>query len=266
MKRLGWYLHKIERGLPVASDAVSSRMVEAGYSTNSLHQCLSVQAGRVAVIAIKDQTLFEQIKAQHPYLDNASTRVLASIGGNSHDQSVSAAMVTLRSINHPHPSVVVCRGSAFESPRELQPYALIVENLENFLHLEQTLSFAQSHTSQLDVSSCEVVWASGNSINSAHNQGLLEHFEETYWLCDADAGGLQIMANALAYLPDLTVVIPSDLTDRLQNHGKPLSAKATETISKLGKLHPKLAPLASCLFQTRKQLEQESYLLNKDER
>src|SRR5690606_27423546 len=104
-------------------------------------------------------------------------------------------------------------------------------------------------------------------INSQHNIPFLASFEKTWWLVDCDAGGLQILANAARCLPQEQwhIVIPNDLEQRLIDHGAPLSDQEREKVFKLASGCPQLVPLAEKLMRLQRQLEQETYLIIRED-
>ena len=200
-----------------------------------------------------------------PY--DGSTRLTAAQTGRSHRVSVGGGMVTLRSPQSPHPVVVLVNGEGEVTvPRALAPNALIVENLENFLDVAKTVSFCEKYCGlDYPLDELEVIYGAGVQVVSTLYRPFLSRFNRLWVLSDADAGGLDICRKLMAGLSDpvnISVLVPSDLAQRLVADGSPLTESERERLQALSTETPAIADVAKILLGVGKKLEQETYLLD----
>lgn len=264
MKPLGWYLAKIAEQKAISKQAFLRQWKQAGESINFAQAVFTFGKQDCAVVTVKQMESFAQLRSRYSFSGDRTSRISAAIGGNSHSVSVDGSVVLTRNLAQPHPVVVVISHDSFIAPRELKPTALIIENLQNFLLLEETIAFAQLHT-HIDDDQLEVIFGDGHAINNALHHDLLNEFDKTWWLMDADPGGFKIISNALSYLAPqkMEVLIPSDIRKRLRHHGKPLSSKGRDEIMALASRHSILQNMAEPVIELHRQLEQETYLLTR---
>jgi len=251
--------------MPVSKKSFLKQMEKSGYSARYVLSVFEFTGKDTAIVHIKDEQALYQLIELHPFSDQPSSRINAAIGGHSHDVAVDGSLIILRSINHPHPVVIVNDSDGTSIPRPLMPQALVIENLQNFLHLETSLEFVAQHT-DLNPLLTEVIWSNGNAINNKLNSRFLTSFKRTLWLVDCDLGGIQILANAMNYLPEklMEIVVPTDLEQRLKDHGGKLSPEDRERLFTLAQKHARLTYLAEPLMRLHRQLEQETYLISKE--
>lgn len=262
MKSLGWYLTKIDQTELISKRAFLKEWSRPNLNISFVSTVFTFGERDRDIVTIKEHKLFKQLKERYCSISSRNSRIEAAIGGNSHTVRVNGSLLMIRNKEHPYPVVIMIKQDKTTIPRQLKSQALIVENLQNFLLLEATLDFVKLH-SGLDPDEIEVIWSNGNAINNALHYEFLNSFMNTWWLMDADLGGVQIMANALKYIPlqKFRVFIPLDFEWRLIHHGKELSDQEREDIMLIADKNTILQPFAKYLVRLHRQLEQETYLL-----
>lgn len=267
MISLGWYLAQIESGNPVSKRSFLKSWNAVGLSTRLLGDVFKFGPRDRFPVSVVNDELFQQLLKTHGRRPDLTNRETAAIGGFSHRVNVAGSVIVIRSEKHPHPEVVLFDANEYSAPRPLARGALIVENLQNFLKLKRLLDFACKYTDlpQRDV---EVIWSDGNAINNRHHHDFLKSFDMTYWLVDADVGGLTILSNCLGYLPDdqVQILFPDDIGDRLVDHGEHIDDKERDSIVRIANKHPHLRTIADKMYKLSRQLEQETYLLEDKEK
>ncbi|WP_166256221.1 hypothetical protein [Marinobacter salicampi] len=193
-------------------------------------------------------------------------RVDQSLMGNSHGARVSGAMVCLRSVRQPHPQVVLVndQGEISAAPGSTPAARLIiVENLENFLSLDGTLSLLPACGLSPAWQEADILYGSGNSITNSLLTPFLQQYQEIGCLFDPDPGGIR-MCDTLHQrggLPALYFLAPGDLRERLSASTRELNMKQRQQLAIHIRRSPPCAHVGGLIHTTGKHLEQETYFL-----
>lgn len=261
---LGWYLAKIQAGEPVNPKTLMKQWRAAGLSESAFHAVLDLPQSKTGLFTIKNHDAFEDIARRFGVADNSS-RINASITSNSHNVGVSGAMVIYRSLDHPHPDITLLTANGEPARnKSMKPYALLIENMENFLALDTITAFLVENTElSIDtLNQCEFIFSQGRAIQKKMTLNYLGRFQHTYWLPDLDAAGLDIYIGAQAVLGKhrTTLLYPSDLERRLRDAGKHITTDIRDTLKKLSDHSPELSRICTILINAEKTLEEEAYL------
>ena len=193
-------------------------------------------------------------------------RIDQSSMGNSHGARVSGAMVNVRSARQPHPQVVMVNDQGeISAPWGSNPAArlVIVENLENFLSLDGTLSLLPACGLSPAWQDADIVYGSGNSITNILLTPFFQQYQEIGCLFDPDPGGIR-MCDTLHQrgdLPPLYFLAPADLRERLTASTRELNMKQRQQLAIHIRRSPPCAHVAGLIHTTGKHLEQGTYLL-----
>jgi len=193
-------------------------------------------------------------------------RIDQSSMGNSHGARVSGAMVNVRSARQPHPRVVMVNDQGeISAPWGSNPAArlVIVENLENFLSLDGTLSLLPACGLSPAWQDADIVYGSGNSITNILLTPFFQQYQEIGCLFDPDPGGIR-MCDTLHQrgdLPPLYFLAPADLRERLTASTRELNMKQRQQLAIHIRRSPPCGHVAGLIRTTGKHLEQETYLL-----
>ncbi|MCL7944022.1 hypothetical protein [Marinobacter sp. ATCH36] len=193
-------------------------------------------------------------------------RIDQSSLGNSHGSRVSGAMVTVRSARQPHPQVVMVNDQGeISAPLGSTPAArlVIVENLENFLSLDGTLSLLPTCGLSPAWQDADILYGSGNSITNILLTPFFQQYQEIGCLFDPDPGGIR-MCDTLHQrgdLPPLYFLAPADLRERLSASTRELNMKQRQQLATHIRRSPPCAHVGGLIRTTGKHLEQETYLL-----
>lgn len=193
-------------------------------------------------------------------------RIDQSSLGNSHGARVSSAMITVRSARQPHPRVVMVNDQGeISAPWGSTPAArlVIVENLENFLSLDGTLSLLPACGLSPAWQDADILYGSGNSITNILLTPFFQQYQEIGCLFDPDPGGIR-MCDTLHQrgdLPPLSFLAPADLRERLSASTREINMKQRQQLAIHIRRSPPCAHVGRLIRTTGKHLEQETYLL-----
>lgn len=262
--RLSWYLAKVKSGESVNVRSLMRCWCAAGLSDSLFHGVFALPETKNGILSIKDRDEFALIESRYGAVDNTD-RISASITGNSHNVGVSGAMLIYRSLDHRHPEVALLKADG-ETARDksMKKYALLIENMENFLALDAISTFISDYTSlsMEMLGHCEFIYSQGRAIQKQITLNYLSQFEHTYWLPDLDAAGLDIYLGAQRVLgtKNTTLLYPKDLVDRLTWSGKPITADIRNLLKTLSTASDELCSVCTLLINAEKTLEEEAYL------
>lgn len=191
-------------------------------------------------------------------------RISAARQNQSHKHKVEGSLLLVRNSNT-HPQVVVFdKHGSYDVPCRIRRRALVLENRQNFLSIEQTKEFIRQFVSLFpdDFDELTVVFAEGNEISNALHERFLSQFEHIYLLLDLDLGGLRIAKNLhnLLATTSFTFLLPDDIEHRLSEVVEVASSEHIEEAIAIGQKVPFLTPAAKLIKSFRRTLEQESYL------
>jgi hypothetical protein len=257
------YLAKIEAGQAINLEVLLERLVEAGCQRHELLRLFtSTRLGKTRYqIHITDSTAFAAlIERFRP--SGLAGRIGAAFDGDSHRASVSGSYLLIRSQSHPHPVVALYEVDHWQAPRPTGQVGVIVENLENFLDLERTLTLITGllHRAHTEI---ELIYGSGNQVTNRLNTAFLDSFSELHCLFDVDPGGLRMYATLRKQLPSsrLRFLAPADVEERLGRSRYSLSGQSSQDILQYAGLSPETDQLIHHMRRQNAVLEQETYLL-----
>jgi len=150
----------------------------------------------------------------------------------------------------------------YRSPITLSNDALVIENRQNFIDVEQTVQFLEKHTGFKLKPGMNIIFAEGNVISNALHKKFLSQYQHIHLCMDVDLGGLTIAKNLMSLLPKtaFSFMVPRDIEQRLARVVLRKEKHYIDAVIQLGVSTPALAPYASLIKNTQKTLEQESYL------
>lgn len=195
-------------------------------------------------------------------MKNPHASINQATQNNSHSQNVDGSLLLVRNGSN-HPQVALINGNGIATyPAQQNKQALIIENRELFLKIEQTQTFLQRYCDMPNLAHFDVIFSIGNEISNQLHQGFLSHYERMYLFFDMDLGGLTIAKNLANALPTkkMLYVYPHDIHERLSNVVQLELNTTISTIMTIAKDYPQYADVAHILMKHRKKLEQESYL------
>ncbi|WP_324730647.1 hypothetical protein [Pseudomonas paeninsulae] len=265
MARIYSYLSSIRVGHPINFQAFAKEMFGQGKSMVYLLDTFSVsKVGRNShqVTVLREDRFAELIREYEP--SAITGRIGAAFDGDSHREAVSGSLLITRSVSQPHPSVVLLGEHAWVSPHAPRLAALLVENLENFLALEQTLAFLAGCGVVERSDDLDIIFSAGNQITNRLNVPFLSQYQSLYCLFDADLGGLKMYRTLLHSLPDKTEVVfvyPGDIARRLGASRYLLSRQARQDLLEFVGLSKETNELIGLMRDSQKALEQETYLM-----
>lgn len=144
---------------------------------------------------------------------------------------------------------------------ELSSCALLVENLENFLALEQTLAVLP-YCGWAPTEPVDLLYAAGNQVTHSILQPFLSRYAELNCLFDPDPGGIHMFRTLHKRMPQhlIRFLYPSDIEERLVASNRLLKAKERQDLLNYAGIASEVDSLISLLRQTNRTLEQETYL------
>lgn len=258
------YLNKLENGDPVHQRHFLRGANELGFDPDELLN------GARREFEKKDSCRYvgcnlEVLKAWRDALEarHESARIDGASLGNSHNARVSGAMLTLRSRQQRHPQVILVEGNNVHVPTATARYAVIVENLENFLALDATLSLFPSCGLSPQWQDADVLFGSGNSVTNRLLTPVFQRYQEVGCLFDPDPGGIRMFDTLYQRgdLPGLRFLAPSDIEARLSGALCRITTAQRQELAALMERTPPIARVAALIRQYGRHLEQETYLI-----
>ena len=257
------YLEKIIQGKPV-NYPVFKKLVESNTPYQVSSKSVQIQKERGDLYKVK--FLSDELKDSLNRLAglDVTSRVSLATQNKSHSQKVSGSMINCRR-GEEHPYVVLVEKSGdFTSPYEYPNHTdcLIVENLENFLFIKDTINCLESNP-EIDFKNLtDTIFSAGNAITNSFHKLFLNQFSRVFLLLDLDLGGLKTAASLKKMLSEKEVhflIAPNTdkLLSEVVSEQKPEYLIKIETI---GQKNPFLYEAASLIRKHRKTVEQEAYL------
>lgn len=261
-KRLRKYLEAIASDRPVSLNALLIEAQRLGVARDFLTAGLASERyrGDLYRLSFTDVALRQTLQALS--LKDDATRVDAALTGRSHSIAVEGSYLLRRTLGR-HPEVVLFDSEGNTSPTGSKKQALIIENRQNFLSIERCLDGVAAHCSLLVTENFDIIFGAGREITNHLHTRYLAGFDDLYLLFDLDEGGLSIAKILADHLPSvhLHFLIPADAAVRLQGQARRASQKTIDAVYRLAMDCPMLAPAAGLIMDSRKTLEQESYLI-----
>lgn len=266
-RQLMGYLNRLSEEKPLSEPMLHQAAIQFGLDIERLIG----SADRIHVRHDKVKYIGVNLDALQQWRNMAekrheTPRIDQSCVGNSHGARVSGAMVNVRSSRQPHPHVVMVNDHGeISTPPGSTPGArlIIVENLENFLSLDGTLSLLPRCGLSPAWQEADILYGSGNSITNILLTTFLQQYQEIGCLFDPDPGGIR-MCDTLHQrgdLPPLYFLAPADLRERLSASTRELTMKQRQQLATHIRRSPPCAHVAGLIRTTGKHLEQETYLL-----
>lgn len=257
------YLGKIQSRKPVNFDVLIAKLLAAGVAREDISRIFSAKKlnkNSYLVDVLLSEPFDELLMRFRP--SDVGGRVGAAIDGNSHRVGVSESILIFRSVQHKHPAVAVTESGEWMLPRGLGRVGVVVENLENFLRVDETLPFI-AEILESTPSDIELIFGSGNQVTNKLNANVLGQFDELYCLFDVDMGGLRMFASLTALLHEKPPVflVPHDVEERLAQSKYPLTDQQRQEVIKYQGLSPETDQLIRLMRDSSKVLEQETYLV-----
>ena len=259
MHRLASYLDKIRLGksinYPVFAELCAQEKV---FGLDEIFQAEYQSAQRYRV-KIVDKERFDTLSAR--FADGGS-RSAAARAGDSHRENTGASYLLRRSAPLWQPELVWLPADG-ATPAAAARSAVVLENLENFYHLDKMSALLRQWQPENDFTAADWLFGAGNQISNALHQPYLAQYAEIHCLLDWDIGGLQIFRNLQAMLPESTVrfVLPPEPVDYLMQSNRLLNPKQRSGLAQLGGLSPETDRLIAAMLHTGRALEQEIYLI-----
>lgn len=257
------YLAKIQSRQSVNFDALIAKLLAAGVAREDISRIFfakKLKKNSYLVDVLLSASFDELLMRFKP--SDLGGRVGAAIDGNSHRVGVSESLLIFRSVQHRHPAVGVTEAGAWVLPRVLGRVGVIVENLENFLRIDETLPFIAGILA-VTASDIELISGSGNQVTNRLNANVLSQFDELYCLFDVDMGGLRMFASLTALLCEKPPVflVPPDVKERLAQSKYALTDQQRQEVIKYQGLSPETDQLIQLMRDSSRVLEQETYLV-----
>lgn len=261
-------LEFVRLGRPVDWPKSVTQFIKLGIDRSVLDKAVNVApyGNHEYRVTIANETLFKRLEELVTPIDKSS-RSSASLMGNSHDVSVSGAMLAIWFAGE-----LECVNRIFKQGIPLvQParrHALIIENEECFLHKEDTYKFLEQRCGVTwSIDDVEFIYGSGNSISNRLIVPYLKSFEgEVMCLLDVDFGGLRIFSNLLSagLAPEKTrFLIPEDLQERLERSKRKASQSEMDSFSVLYGKNKIVDDIIKAIRHFGTTVEQESYRANR---
>ncbi|EMM5786911.1 Wadjet anti-phage system protein JetD domain-containing protein [Pseudomonas aeruginosa] len=257
------YLSKIQSRQPVNFDALIAKLLAAGVVREDISRIFfakKLKKNSYSVNVLVSASFDELLVRFKP--SDVGGRVGAAIDGNSHRARVSESLLMFRSAQHRHPVVAVTETGAWVLPRHFGKVGVIVENLESFLQVDETLSFVAGILAGA-TGEIELIFGSGNQVTNRLNARILSQFDELYCLFDVDMGGLRMFASLTALLHEKKPVFlyPPDVQGRLAKSKYALADQHRQEVIKYQGLSPETDKLIQLMRDSSRVLEQETYLV-----
>ena len=201
-----------------------------------------------------------QRKLAEPHV---SPRVNGASRGHSHGAQVSGAMLTVRNRHQRHPQVILVEGHRMQFPGLPARYAVIVENLENFLELDATLQLLPACGLPEAWQDADILFGSGNSVTNQLLTRVFQCYHEVGCLFDPDPGGVRMFDTLYqrADMPALRFLAPEDIEERLKGACNRITSQDRQGLATYMQRTPPVARIAGLIRQHGRHLEQETYLI-----
>lgn len=261
--RLASYLQNVRDGRLLNYSVLERELRKLSVPESTIHDCFSAELVKPNKyrVHIKDEASFQCLYARFAK-SSLESRTSAALSGDSHRAKVSGSFLLLRNQHCPKPVVVWFEGDKFYCPVEPSKCALLVENLENYIATDQMVSFLNKCGVAVANNQIDVIYASGNQITNQLHHPFLKGYKQILCLFDVDLGALKVYQALCQMLPDteLRFAYPKDITRRLKDSERRMSASERAELLKYTGLSPELDFLIQNMRATGNKLEQETYL------
>lgn len=257
---LGIIINKIEKGQPFNMISLTNLLVKQGFSREDISVAfVTKRLSKTRWVAINVDPHFMGLM-KDLVVEPGATRAEAALIGKSHSVNVSGCILTKRQ-GTGDPSVVMIANEASFNTVPTSRKALIIENEENFIHINRTYDFLLAHCG-IDISDVDVYLGRGGYITNNLAKPLFMAYEHIYLYLDIDIGGAIIAKKVATMSPgsNIKFIIPNDIEDRLPLIKSTAEPEALEKFYKETISHPFLHDALRLVQKHKKFIEQEVFL------
>lgn len=272
MKQPGELLTEIRRGRKIDWETLLKVMGRNGVAPSTLCLILEKESSisQKCTLRILDETAFQALESRFPPPVEITDRVSAAVAGDSHKVTVDGNILVVNQSPWKQPQVAVCWNGKTWSPLPQEGmHLLIVENLQNFLRIEDTLDTAYRLCNlQVHDKAIVIAYGAGNAATKTCNGNYYKNFSSINCLFDLDLGGIQTYATLKKQLAPFDIkprfLFPNDVEERLRRSRFMLTDEERRKIHLAKANHPEIKALLEKMYHLQKKLEQETYLEGKN--
>lgn len=262
-RQLKNHLDKIKVGEPINIKAFNNLLTElsgfGGFDDDSLH---TFKKGKLHLVTYIDADKLAYLESYSHQSSN--DRVSAAMQNRSHSFKVNGSLLLIAK-RYQHPSVVVFKDGSYVPAWEPTKQAVIIENKELFIHIEQTCKFLIKHCgiSEVELNTMDIILGAGNEITNSLHTPFLNKYQKIHLCLDFDLGGITIaktLIDSLSKAIDVSFLVPDDIEGRLKNVIKECNSDYMERVFNTTSMPLVLLPYMGLIIKHRKVLEQEAYL------
>lgn len=262
MKHLANYINNIDSGLPIKLNAFYKLLsgLTLAHPLKKSDVATTKHKGQSYIVTQINAELMSELRLLvHDY---GTSRASAAMHNRSHSVKVNGSFILIRQQLDTPVVVMIDGDGGYCSPIPLSSDALVIENRQNFIDVEQTVQFLEKHTAFKLKQGMNIIFAEGNVISNTLHKKFLSQYQHIHLCMDIDLGGLTIAKNLMSLLPKtvFSFMVPGDIEQRLARVVLRKEKHYIDAVIQLGLSTPALAPYASLIKNTQKTLEQESYL------
>jgi len=262
MKHLASYIKNIDSGLPVKLNEFYKLLDSLALTHQREPQDVETvkHTKSLYIVTLINAELMSELRLLAT--DYGTSRTSAAMHNRSHAVNVNGSFILMRSqLNNPL-VVMIDDVGEYCSPINLSNEALVIENRQNFIDVEQTVKFLEARTVFKLQPGMNIIFADGNVISNALHKKFLSQYKYIHLCMDVDLGGLMIAKNLMSLLPNtsFSFLVPDDIEQRLARVVLREEKHYIDKVIRLGFSVPLLAPYANLIKNTQKTLEQESYI------
>lgn len=261
--RLASYLQAIKAGKLMNFSALVKELTKKSVPQSTIDRCfmaelLKQQKYRVHIV---DEVGFNELYERF-FSDAINSRTAAALAGNSHRTKVSGSYLLLRRSQHTQPVVVWFEGGSFHCPVVQSRIAILVENLENYISIDQLPILLNRCGISIDINQADIIYASGNRVTNKLHQPFLQQYKQIFCLFDVDLGALKMYQSLHLLLSstELRFLYPLDIVKRLNVSERRMSATERANLLRYQGLSTDLDQLIRFMRNSGTKLEQETYL------
>ncbi len=261
--RLASYLQSIRDGKLLNYSTFERELRKQSVPESTMHDCFSAELVKPNKyrVRIVNQNCFDSLYARFGKV-SLENRTNAALAGDSHRTKVSGSFLLLRNQQNLQPVAVWFEADTFYCSVKQSRYALLVENLENYIATDQMVAFLKQCGVVVDVSKIDVIYASGNQITNRLHRPFLQSYQTIFCLFDVDLGALKMYQALCNMLSDTEIrfVYPEDIFQRLKGTARQMPANERAELLKYVGHSAELDQLIQHMRETGNKLEQETYL------
>lgn len=261
--RLAGYLKAVKVGKLVNFSILVKELTKKSVPPSIIDEIFSAELVKPKKyrVRIRDEIAFNELCVR---FDNGvvGSRQQAALYGDSHRIKVSGSYLLLRHIQQPQPVVVWFEGDQVHCPVVQSRAALLIENLENYIALNQVKALLDQCGIAADIHQLDIIYASGNRVTNKLHQPFFREYEQILCLFDVDVGALKMYQSLCQLLPDveLNFIYPQDVAARLAASERRMSSKERADLLNYQGISAELDQLIQWMRYSGTKLEQEAYL------